>query len=73
MTSEEMVALAAEHRDQWVEELRFRLIEAIYNDAHDWMGWSRTPDDITTEEYNKVCQMMEESVALTLFPVEDCV
>ena len=71
MTTDEMVSLAAKYRDDWAEGLRFRLIQAIFDDAHNYMGYVNTPEDMECDEYSKVCEMMEMSVGLELWDVSD--
>ena len=71
MTTEEMVAVAAANRDEWAAELRDRLVGAIFDDVHHWLGyWGDTPEDIDMDDFFKICQMMEISVGLDLFPVD---
>jgi len=70
MTTDEMVELATKYRDEWAEELRDRLVGVIYDDVTSYMNYVDYPEDITDDEYQKVCQMMEMSVGLKLWDVE---
>ena len=54
MTTDEMVELAAKMRDEWAEELRYRLVGAMFDDATSYLSYEDCPDDITEEEYMKV-------------------
>ena len=66
-----MVKIAEKNRYEWVSEMRDRLVGAIFDDVHHWLGYSGdTPDDIDMEDFVKICQMMENSVGLELFPVD---
>ena len=69
MTTDELTVLAAKYRDEWAEELRFRLVEAVFNDAHDYLGWKDMPEDISTEDFLRVAELMAMSVGLEFWPV----
>ncbi len=72
MSREQMVDIATRHRDAWAEELRYRLIGAIYDDVTDYSDWGDDAlEDSTDEEWHAICQMMEESISLKLNKVED--
>ena len=73
MSREQMVEIATRNRDAWAEELRYRLIGALWDDVTGWMNWSIDDAlcDSTQEEWDAICQMMEESVQLKLTEVMD--
>ena len=68
-----LLELAKQHRDAWAEELRFRLIEHIYADAHNYLDYElyKLEDDVSDEEHNLIAQMMEESIQVALETVND--
>ncbi len=67
-----MVAIAARNRDAWADELRYRLVEVIFQDADNWMAYSEDAFiDSTDEEWMEIIRMMEESIQLDLAKVMD--
>ena len=72
MQRAEMVAIAARNRDAWADELRYRLVEVIFQDADNWMAYSEDAFiDSTDEEWMEIIRMMEESIQLDLSKVMD--
>lgn len=70
MERNQLLELAKKHRDEWVAEARFRLVEAIFNDAHTYLTYS-LEEEVSDEDLLLITQMMEESVNLSLDEVTD--